>query len=96
MISIKSRILLASTASLLLISVCNADEQSKSTAPAVTETAEATVNGVVINKSRVDMIVKQSGGQTDSPEVRKSIIDKFDHTNTDRAGSAQERLGQIG
>jgi peptidyl-prolyl cis-trans isomerase C len=77
MISIKSRILLASTASLLLISVCNADEQSKSTAPAVTETAEATVNGVVINKSRVDMIVKQSGGQTDSPEVRKSIIDKL-------------------
>lgn len=77
--SIKSRVLLASAASLLVVSACNPDQTAKSAAPAVKETAVATVNGIAINKSRVDMIVKQgaSAGQADTPEARKSIIEQL-------------------
>ncbi|WP_300336330.1 peptidylprolyl isomerase [Accumulibacter sp.] len=77
--SIKSRVLLASAASLLVVSACNPDQTAKSAAPAAKETAVATVNGIAINKSRVDMIVKQgaSAGQADTPEARKSIIEQL-------------------
>ena len=80
---IKSRILLASAASLLALGACNSEQNAKPTAaaaaPAVKETAEATVNGFVISKSRVDLIAKQgaSAGQPETPESRKSIIDKL-------------------
>lgn len=39
----------------------------------------AIVNGTAINKSRVDMIIEHgaSDGEADTPEVRKSIIDKL-------------------
>jgi len=45
----------------------------------VKEPAAATVNGIAISKSRVDMIVQQglSAGQPDSPEARKAIIEKL-------------------
>jgi peptidyl-prolyl cis-trans isomerase C len=45
----------------------------------VKEAAEATVNGIAISKNRVDMIAKQgaSAGQPETPELRKSIIDKL-------------------
>ena len=43
------------------------------------EPAAATVNGIAIAKSRVDMIVQQglAAGQPDSPEARKGIIEKL-------------------
>ena len=82
---IKSRILLASTASLLLLGACNSEQNAKTAAPAPTSTpavkeaAEATVNGFVISKKRVDLIAKQgaSAGQPETPESRKTIIDKL-------------------
>jgi len=79
----KSRILLASAASLLALGACNSEQNAKPTsaaaAPAVKETAEATVNGYVISKNRVDLIARQgaSAGQPETPESRKSIIDKL-------------------
>ncbi|MGV0951369.1 MAG: peptidylprolyl isomerase [Azonexus sp.] len=80
MISSNSRILLASAASLLVLSACNPDDKAKSAAaPAVKEPAAATVNGIAIAKSRVDMIVQQgiAAGQPDNPEARKGIIEKL-------------------
>ena len=80
MTSSKSRILLASAASLLVLSACNPDDKAKSAvAPAVKEPAAATVNGIAIAKSRVNMIVQQglAAGQPDSPEARKGIIEKL-------------------
>ena len=80
MISSNSRILLASAISLLVLSACNPDDKAKSAAaPAVKEPAAATVNGIAIAKSRVDMIVQQglAAGQPDSPEARKAIIEKL-------------------
>lgn len=80
MISSNSRILLASAASLLVLSACNPDDKAKSAAaPAGKEPAAATVNGIAIAKSRVDMIVQQglAAGQPDSPEARKGIIEKL-------------------
>ena len=79
MIVINPRIVLASVISLLVLSACNSDQQAKSSTPAAKEAVEATVNGIAISKSRVDLIAKQSAnaGQPDSPEVRKSIIDQL-------------------
>ena len=80
MISSNSRILLASAVSLLVLSACNPDDKAKSAAaPAVNEPAAATVNGIAIAKSRVNMIVQQglAAGQPDSPEARKGIIEKL-------------------
>ncbi|MDD5404198.1 MAG: peptidylprolyl isomerase [Sulfuricella sp.] len=83
MMTIKSRILLVSTASLLTLSACNADDNSKAaiapaTAPAAGNVA-ATVNGTAISKGRLDLLVKQrtSAGQPDSPELRKAIINQL-------------------
>ena len=79
MIVINPRIVLASVISLLVLSACNSDQQTKSSTPAAKEAVEATVNGIAISKSRVDLIAKQSAdaGQPDSPDVRKSIIDQL-------------------
>jgi peptidyl-prolyl cis-trans isomerase C len=80
---LNSRILLAGTASLLLLGACNSEQSAKpaatSPAPAAKEAAEATVNGIVISKKRVDMIVKQAAGagQPESPEARQGIVDKL-------------------
>ncbi|MFN3397417.1 MAG: peptidylprolyl isomerase, partial [Sulfurimicrobium sp.] len=83
MMTIKSRILLVSTASLLTLSACNADDNSKAAiAPAMAPAAgnvAATVNGTAISKGRLDLLVKQrtSAGQPDSPELRKAIINQL-------------------
>ncbi len=76
--SIKSRILLASAASLLTLSACNASEPAKTSA-AGKDGVAATVNGTAISKNRVDMLVKQRAGmgQPDSPDTRKTIIDQL-------------------
>ncbi|MDP2785155.1 MAG: peptidylprolyl isomerase [Sulfurimicrobium sp.] len=81
MMSIKSRIVLVSAASLLTLSACNAGEQNKTAtapAPAAGDVA-ATVNGTAIGKNRVELLVKQRAGmgQPDSPDTRKSIIDQL-------------------
>lgn len=79
MIVINPRIVLASVISLLVLSACNSDQQAKSSTPAAKEAVAATVNGIAISKSRVDLIAKQSAdaGQPDSPDVRNSIIDQL-------------------
>jgi peptidyl-prolyl cis-trans isomerase C len=76
MTSIKPLILLVSAASLLSLSACNSKDNAKS---ATAGEAAATVNGVAISKSRVDMVVKQgnSRGQADSPEARKAIVEQL-------------------
>ncbi len=75
MMSIKSRILLASAASLLILSACNGKAGN---APAAGDVA-ATVNGTPISKGSVDQIVAQrlAMGQPDSPETRKAIINQL-------------------
>jgi peptidyl-prolyl cis-trans isomerase C len=79
MMSIKSRILLASAASLLTLSACNADESAKTATPATKDATAATVNGTAISKNRVDLLVKQRSGmgQGDNAETRKAIIDQL-------------------
>ncbi|MFH1495852.1 MAG: peptidylprolyl isomerase [Pseudomonadota bacterium] len=79
MMSIKSRILLASAASLLTLSACNADESAKTATPATKDATAATVNGTAISKNRVDLLVKQRAGmgQPDNAETRKAIIDQL-------------------
>jgi len=78
MMSIKSLMLLVSAASVLALSACNSKESAKSAANDSKE-AVATVNGVAITKSRVDIIARQgaSAGHADSPEARKAIIEQL-------------------
>jgi peptidyl-prolyl cis-trans isomerase C len=73
--SIKSRILLASAVSLLVLSACNSKTGST---PAAGDIA-ATVNGTPISKYSVDKIVGQrlAMGQPDTPETRKAIINQM-------------------
>ncbi len=78
----KSQIFVAGALSLLVLSACNSEDKTKAAvapAAAVKEAAAATVNGIAIAKSRVEMIVKQAlaSGQQESEELRKSIIDKL-------------------
>ena len=79
MMSIKPLILLLSAASLLTLSACNSKDNAKSAAPASKDAAVATVNGIVISNSRIDMIAKQGNGagHPDSPESRKAILDQL-------------------
>ena len=75
MMSIKSRILLASAVSLLTLSACD----SKTGNTPATGGIAATVNGTPISKDSVDKIVGQRSamGQPDSPETRKAIINQL-------------------
>ena len=75
----KSGILLASAASLLVLSGCNAEQDAKPAAPAVVDVVVATVNGTPINKGTVDLIATQEAGQspTDTPEARAAITDQL-------------------
>jgi len=75
MLSIKSRIVLASAVSLLFLSACNSKSGNT---PAAGDIA-ATVNGIPISKKSVDQIVGQRSamGQPDSPETRKAIINQL-------------------
>jgi peptidyl-prolyl cis-trans isomerase C len=75
MMSIKTRILLVSTVSLLILSACN----SKTGNTPATGDIAATVNGTPISKDSVDKIVGQrkAMGQPDSPETRKAIINQL-------------------
>ena len=62
----------------LLLGACNSELQEKHVATKEKDTVEANVNGSVINKSRVDLIARQSAdGQSDNPQVRKEILDQL-------------------
>jgi peptidyl-prolyl cis-trans isomerase C len=76
--SFKSGILIASTASLLILSGCNFADTPKAVTP-TNSAVEATVNGTPITASRVDLLVKQKAehGQPGNAELRKGIIDQL-------------------
>jgi peptidyl-prolyl cis-trans isomerase C len=73
--SIKSRIVLASAVSLLILGACNSKTGNT---PAAGDIA-ATVNGTPISNYSVDQLVAQRAamGQPDSPETRKAIINQL-------------------
>src|SRR4051812_47189038 len=75
---IKSKVLMLSAVSLIALGGCKQSDAAKG-APAAKDTVAATVNGVPINTSQVDMMVKQrtAQGQPDSPELRKAIIENL-------------------
>ncbi len=70
--SSKSRILFMSAACVLALAACG--QKGGATGPAA-----ATVNGVAIPASMVDMMVKErtAQGQPDSPEMRKAILENL-------------------
>lgn len=74
--SSKSRILFMSAACVLALSACGPKGAATSGAA---DPAAATVNGVAIPTSMVDMMVKERAaqGQPDSPEMRKAIIENL-------------------
>ena len=75
----KSGILLAAAASLLALGACNPAKDAKPSDQAAKGPAAATVNGIAISQSRVDMIARQgtSAGQPDTPDSRKAIVDQL-------------------
>lgn len=73
--TIRSRLLLLSTASLLTLGACGAGTENK---PAASGPAAATVNGVAISEGAVEQVIKQrSGGQPVPPEARKALVDSL-------------------
>ncbi len=76
---IKSRILLASTAAVVALSACNSKDAITSGAGASTGAVAATVNGVPISTSRVDLLMKQQAaqGMPSTPEMRNQVIDQL-------------------
>jgi peptidyl-prolyl cis-trans isomerase C len=76
---IKSGILFASAASLLALGACNPATDSKPAGQAPQGPVAATVNGIAISQSTVDMIARQGAGagRPDTPEARRNIIDQL-------------------
>jgi len=76
---IRSGILLASAASLLALGACNQAQDAKPADQASRGLAAATVNGIAISQSTVDLIARQGAvaGRPDTPEARKNIIDQL-------------------
>jgi len=76
---IKSGIRFACAASLLALAACNPATDSKPAAQAPQGPVAATVNGIPISQSRVDMIARQGAGsgRPDTPETRNKIIDQL-------------------
>lgn len=68
----QSRILVVSAVAVMTLSACNSGDNAKSG-------VAATVNGIAISESRVDMLVKQNAaqGRPENPELRKAIIDQL-------------------
>jgi peptidyl-prolyl cis-trans isomerase C len=73
----KSRILIIGAASVLALAACDSKDAIKS-AP-TKEPVAATVNGVAIPESTVELMVRErtAQGQPDSPELRKAIIENL-------------------
>jgi peptidyl-prolyl cis-trans isomerase C len=75
----RTGILFASVAALLTLGACNQSKDAKPADAAAKGPVAATVNGVAISQSTVDMIAKQgaSSGRPDTPETRKNIVDQL-------------------
>jgi peptidyl-prolyl cis-trans isomerase C len=76
---IRSGVLFASAASLLVLGACNPAKDAKPPEPVAKGPIAATVNGVAISQSTVDMLAKQGvgAGRPDTPESRKVIIEQL-------------------
>jgi peptidyl-prolyl cis-trans isomerase C len=76
---IRTGILLASAASLLTLGACDQAKDAKPAEPVAKGPDAATVNGIAISQSKVDMIARQGAGsgRPDTPEARKNIIDQL-------------------
>jgi peptidyl-prolyl cis-trans isomerase C len=75
----KSKIILASAASLLALAMCNPALAAAPADQAPKDGVAATVNGMPISQRTVDLLAKQgaSEGHPDTPEARKAIIDQL-------------------
>lgn len=73
----KSRILLIGAASVLALTACDSKDAIK--AAPTKEPVAATVNGVAIPESTVELMVRErtAQGQPDSPELRRAIIENL-------------------
>jgi peptidyl-prolyl cis-trans isomerase C len=76
---IRSGILLAGAASLLALSACNPATEPKPAAQPSQGPVAATVNGIAISQSTVDLIARQGAGagRPDTPEARKNIVEQL-------------------
>ena len=76
---LRSGILLAGAVSLLALGACNQAKDAKPAGPAARGPVAATVNGIAISQSTIDMIARQGAGagRPDTPESRKAIIDQL-------------------
>jgi peptidyl-prolyl cis-trans isomerase C len=74
-----SKILLASSASLLALAMCNPALAATPADQAPKDPVAATVNGTPISQRTVDLLAKQgaSKGNPDTPESRRAIIDQL-------------------
>ena len=76
---IKCGILFAGAAALLALAACNPATETKPAAQAPQGPVAATVNGIAISQSKVDMIARQgaASGRPDTPETRSKIVDQL-------------------
>ncbi len=72
--NVKTRAALLALGSLMLLNACNAQDDKKSNDPVL-----ATVNGVAVHQSGVDLLIRQGAtqGAPDTPEVRKALLDEL-------------------
>ena len=72
--NVKTRVALLALGSLMLLNACNAQDDKKSTDPTL-----ATVNGVAIHQSAMDLLIRQGAtqGAPDTPEVRKALLEEL-------------------
>jgi peptidyl-prolyl cis-trans isomerase C len=75
----KSKMLLASSASLLALAMCSPARAATPADQAPKDPVAATVNGTPISQKTVDLLAKQgaSKGNPDTPEARRAIIDQL-------------------
>lgn len=75
---IKHRFIAFAIGTLVTITACNAQEASAAKSEGRSGAA-ATVNGVAIPQSRVDLLMKERAarGQPDTPEIRKALVNEL-------------------
>ena len=75
----KSKMLLASSASLLALAMCSPARAATPADQAPKDPVAATVNGTPISQKTVDLLAKQGAGEgsPDTPEARRAIIDQL-------------------
>lgn len=72
--NVKTRAALLALGSLMLLNACNAQDDKKATDPVL-----ATVNGVAVRQSAMDILMRQGAtqGAPDTPEVRKALLEEL-------------------